>query len=95
MLSRKQDYLWPLLLILPFISGYFCANTVLSPQAYQFTMLIHVLSGELILSLLPFTKIAHCVLVPLSQFIIALAWKFPAHVDDEICASLNKKGAPV
>jgi len=94
-LSRKQDYLWPLFLMVPFVTGYLCANTVLGPQTYQTTMLIHVLSGNLILILLPFTKIAHCVLIPLSQFIIALAWKFPARVDDKICTSLNKKGAPV
>jgi nitrate reductase gamma subunit len=95
LLSRRQDYLWPPLLILPFITGYFCANTALAPQTYRIMMLIHVLTGELILVLLPFTKIAHCVLVPFSQFIIALAWKFPARVDDKICTSLNKKGAPV
>ena len=95
LLSRRQDYLWPPLLILPFITGYLCANTSLGPQAYQIIMLIHVLTGELILILMPFTKIAHCILVPFSQFIIALAWKFPARVDDRICTSLNKKGAPV
>ena len=95
MLSRKQDYLWPPLLMVPFITGYLCANVALGPGAYQFVMLVHILSGELIFILLPFTKIAHCVLIPLSQFIIALAWKFPARVDDKICTSLNKKGAPV
>ena len=95
MLSRKQDYLWPLILIFPFVTGYLCANSNLSPGSYQFVMLMHVLSGELIFLLMPFTKIAHCVLVPFSQFIIALAWKFPARVDDKICTSLNKKGAPV
>ncbi|MCD6162997.1 MAG: hypothetical protein J7K40_11375 [candidate division Zixibacteria bacterium] len=94
-LSRTQDYLWPLILIIPFITGYVCANLNISPLNYQFFMLVHILAGELIFVLIPFTKIAHCILAPFSQFIITLAWKFPARVDDDICATLNKKGAPV
>jgi nitrate reductase gamma subunit len=94
-LSRTQDYLWPLLLITPFITGYVCANTAMGPTMYQVTMLVHLFSAELIFLLIPFTKIAHCVLMPLSQFIIALAWRFPARVDDKICTTLRKKGAGV
>ena len=94
-ISRKQDYLWPLLLVLPFATGYVCANLSAGPSAYRTWMLIHVLSGELIFLLLPFTKLAHCVLMPLSQFISTLAWKFPAETDDDVCTTLNKKGAPV
>ena len=58
-------------------------------------MLIHVYAGNLIMVMIPFTKIAHCVLMPLSQFISNLAWKFPAGTDDDVCTTLNKKGAPV
>ena len=94
-ISRKQDYIWPLLLIVPFITGYICANLAVNPAAYQFSMLLHVLSGELIFVLLPFTKIAHCIIMPLSQFIIAIAWKFPADTDEPIVTTLNKKGEPV
>jgi len=94
-LSRKQDYLWPLILIIPFITGFICANTSINPAAYRFFMLVHVLSAELIFMFLPFTKIAHCVLMPLSQFIITVAWRFPAGTDDAVCSTLNKKGARV
>jgi nitrate reductase gamma subunit len=94
-LSRMQDFLWPIILLIPFVTGYICANTGVGPAGYQFSMLIHVLSAELIFILLPFTKIAHCVLMPLSQFISALAWKFPPETDEDICTTLNKKGAPV
>ena len=94
-ISRKQDYLWPLLLIIPFITGYFCMHSNLTPRAYDICMLIHILSAELIFVAPPFTKIAHCVLQPLSQLISVLAWKFPASVDEDVCATLNKKGAPV
>ncbi len=94
-LSRKQDYLWPLVLSIPFITGFICAHMNVNPKQYQFFMLVHVLSGNLIFVLIPFTKIAHCILMPLSQAICILAWKFPPETDEEVCTTLNKKGAPV
>lgn len=94
-LSRGQDYLWLLLLLIPFTTGFICANLKISAQVYQFCMLTHVLSGELIFVLMPFTKIAHGVLTPFSQLIDALAWKFPPETDEVISKTLNKQGAPV
>lgn len=94
-ISRKQDYLWPVLLLIPFITGGVCANFAISASMYQTMMLMHVLSAELIFVLMPFTKIAHCVLMPLSQLVITIAWKFPARVDEDVCETLDKKGAPV
>ncbi|MCP4703064.1 MAG: respiratory nitrate reductase subunit gamma [candidate division Zixibacteria bacterium] len=94
-LSRKQDFLWPVLLLIPFVTGFACSHMNVSPSNYQLFMLMHVLAGNFIFILMPFTKIAHCVLMPLSQFICTLAWKFPANTDDDICTTLNKKGAPV
>ncbi len=90
-LSRKQDFLWPILLIIPFISGYVCASLSVSPATYQVFMLIHLLSAEFIFVLMPFSKIAHCVVMPLSQFIIILAWKFPARVNEPISRTLQKE----
>ncbi len=94
-LSRGQDYLWLILLMIPFITGFLCANLNVTPSYYRFFMLVHILSGELIFVLIPFSKIAHCVLTPLSQVICTLAWKFPPGTDDKISTTLNKKGAPV
>jgi nitrate reductase gamma subunit len=94
-LSRKQDYLWLILLLIPFLTGFICANLNISPGTYQFFILVHVLSGNLIFTLIPFSKIAHCVLEPLSQLVSTLAWKFPPESDENICITLNKKGAPV
>jgi len=94
-LSRAQDYIWPLILIVPFATGYICSNTAVQPMTYYILMLIHVLSAELILVLIPFTKIAHCVVLPISQFVLTLAWKFPARVDEKICVALGKKGSKI
>lgn len=94
-LSRKQDYLWPLLLLIPFVTGFVCAHLNVNPGTYQFFMLMHVLAGNLIFILIPFTKIAHCVLMPLSQVVCTIAWKFPPNTDEDVCTTLNKKGAKV
>lgn len=94
-ISRKQDFLWPLLLILPFVTGFFCAVVDMSPATYQWLMLFHVLSAELIFVLLPFTKIAHCILIPFSTFVSNLAWKFPAETDRSVAKTLGKEGAKV
>jgi len=94
-LSRKQDFLWPLLLLIPFVTGFVCAHLSVSPGNYQLFMLMHILAADLIFILIPFTKIAHCVLMPLSQIVCTLAWKFPPETDEAVCGTLNKKGAPV
>lgn len=93
-LSRASDYLWPLLLIVPFLTGFLCANSPLSPKAYQWSMLIHLYSADLVLLLIPFSKIAHCVLMPLTQFVGAIAWKFPKGAGDRVAATLGKKEIP-
>jgi len=94
-ISRKQDYFWPLLLLIPFISGFICAHLSVSAETYRFFMLLHVLSGDFIFILIPFTKIAHCVLMPMSQIICTLAWKFPPDTDRAIAITLKKEGVPV
>lgn len=94
-LSRKQDFLWPVLLLIPFVTGFLCAHLSVNPGVYNASMLVHVLAGNLIFLLIPFTKIAHCVLMPLSQIVCAVAWKFPPDTDEKITTTLNKKGAPV
>jgi nitrate reductase gamma subunit len=93
-LSRRQDYLWPLLLVVPFATGYICSNALIGPKTYQSLMLIHVYSADLILLMIPFTKIAHCVLAPLSQLVSAVAWKFVPGAGDRVAATLGYAERP-
>ncbi len=93
-LSRRQDYLWPLLLVIPFISGYLCAHSRLSPVAYQVLMLVHVYAADAVMLMIPFTKIAHCVLVPLSQLVTGLAWKFRPEAGDRVIETLGYPDRP-
>lgn len=90
-LSRKQDFLWPILLLIPFVTGYICANSAIEPATYNGYMLVHVLSGNIIFILIPFTKIAHCVLMPLSQWITARSWKFPPEAGEQVAMSFGKE----
>jgi nitrate reductase gamma subunit len=93
-LSRLQDYVWPLLLAVPFLTGYACANLALSPRGYQACMLLHLLSANTVMLLLPFTKIAHCVLQPMSQLVTALSWKFVPGAGDRVAATLGYANRP-
>lgn len=93
-LSRRQDYLWPLLLVVPFATGYTCSNAAIGPRTYQGMMLFHVYSGDLIMLMIPFTKIAHCVLAPLSQLVTAVSWKFVPGAGDRVAATLGRADRP-
>lgn len=91
-ISRKQDYLWPLLLLIPFISGFVCSQVETTPDTYNIFLLIHILGGCLIFILIPFTKIAHCILLPLSQWVTARAWKFPQDTGENVLKELGREG---
>jgi nitrate reductase gamma subunit len=88
-LSKLQDFIWPLLIMTPFAAGYIASNAVISPRVYQGMMLVHIYSGDLILLMIPFTKLAHCVLAPLSQLVTGIAWKFPAGAGDRVAETLG------
>lgn len=94
-ISRVQDYIWPLLLTVPAFTGFLCANLGLSPGAYQFWMLLHIWAANLIMILMPFTKIAHCILMPVTQFVSAVGWKFPEGSGDKVAGTLGKRGQPI
>ncbi len=91
-ISRVQDILWPILVGLPFLTGFLCAHPSYSPIAYHTSMLVHILSADLVLALIPFTKIAHCVVVPFSQLISELGWRFPESSGRDVEITLGKQG---
>ncbi len=90
-ISRFQDFFLPPLLLIPFISGFLVMHPALNPLSYQRMLLIHVLSGDLIFMLIPFTKLSHFVLLPASQLISELGWHFPADVDENVTSTLHKE----
>ena len=74
-LSRTADYLLLLLILNIFVSGYL-AGRAWNPISYDGLMLFHTLNGMVLLLLIPFTKIAHCVLFPLIRLGTEVAWHF-------------------
>ena len=57
-------------------------------------MFLHVYSADVIMLMVPFTKLAHCVLAPLSQAVSAVAWKFPPGAGDRVAATLGYADRP-
>jgi nitrate reductase gamma subunit len=94
-ISRFQDFALPPLLLVPFISGFLALHPWLSPLPYNLALLIHVLSGDLILILIPFTKMAHCVLLPTAQLVSEVGWHFPADSGEDVALALHKETEPV
>jgi nitrate reductase gamma subunit len=93
-LSKFQDFLWPLLIMTPFVTGYIASNAVIRPRTYQEMMLVHIYAGDFILLMIPFTRLAHCVLAPLSQLVTGVAWKFPAGAGDRVAETLGFADRP-
>lgn len=91
-ISRFQDYIWPPMLTVPALTGFLCANCGLSAGAYQSCMLIHVVSANLIMIFIPFTKLAHCVLMPITQLVGSIGWKFRVGAGSRIERTLGKRG---
>ena len=91
-LSRPQDFFMPVLLIIPFITGYMAMHPALNPVPYTLMMIIHVLSGEIILALIPFTKLSHMILFPFTQFASNYAWRFVPTGGEDVLKSLGKEG---
>jgi nitrate reductase gamma subunit len=94
-LSRAQDYAWPWLLMVPFASGFLASHPAWCPVDYGVMLLIHVLSAELIFVMIPFSKIAHCVLIPFSQLVSDLGWRFPRTAGRDVAKALGKESVPI
>jgi nitrate reductase gamma subunit len=94
-LSGAQDYLIPLVLLIPFVSGYLAMHPGVNPFEYNATMFVHVVSGNAVLILLPFSKLSHAVLFPTTQLVSELAWCLAPGSGQKIAATLGKEGEPI
>jgi nitrate reductase gamma subunit len=94
-LSRPQDYLLPLILMVPFVSGYLAMHPGLNPFDYNATMFVHVMSGNLILVLIPFSKLSHAVLFPTTQLMSEMAWHLAPGSGERVALTLGKEQKPI
>jgi nitrate reductase gamma subunit len=94
-ISRTQDYLLPLLIMVPFVTGYLAMHPGSNPFDYDATMFVHVMSGNVILVLLPFSKLSHAVLLPTTQLVSELAWHLAPNSGEKVALTLGKENEPI
>lgn len=94
-LSRFQDYALTFLIAIPFASGLLAMRQSINPFSYEATMFVHVMSGNLILILIPITKLSHCVLLPTTQLISEMGWHFTPDAGSKVAVALGKENEPV
>lgn len=94
-MSRFQDYALPAFIAIPFAAGLLVAHPAWNPLPFEVTMLIHVMSADLLLVLIPITKLNHAVLMPEAQLITEAAWHWPAGAGKRVGMTLGKEGEPI
>lgn len=94
-LSGFQDWLLLALCLAAFVSGYYVAHPAGNPLPFTLTYLIHLLSAELVLALMPFTKLVHAALFPLTRASWELGWHFVPGAGERVRVALGKGGEPV
>jgi len=64
LLTRPGDYFLLMVAIMPFLTGYLAAQATLGTTGFLAVnmQLFHMLSGQLMLVLIPFTKLSHAIL---------------------------------
>lgn len=76
-MSEAMDYFLLSLILVALVSG-FLASTDFNPFSHGAMLLVHAVCGNLILMLIPFSRLGHIVLYPILWTASAVAWKFPA-----------------
>ena len=94
-LNRFQDYALPLFIVALFVSGFLVMHPAWNPFSRDAALLVHVLGGDLLLLLIPLTKLSHMILLPLTQLVSELSWHFPPDAGSQVGATLGKEHEPV
>jgi len=94
-LSRPQDFLLPVLIIVPLACGYLAMHPNINPFGYNGTMFIHVMAGNLIFLLIPFSKMSHMVLFPATQLVSELGWHLQPGAGQQVALALGKENDPL
>ncbi len=94
-LSRFNDYALPLLIAVPFVAGFLVMHPTWNPFSYELTLLVHIMSANVLLILIPLTKLSHMVLLPATQLVSELGWHFPPDAGRKVAVDLGKEGQPI
>jgi nitrate reductase gamma subunit len=93
-LSQASDYAVLGLVLIPFLSGFLAAHPTLNPLPWSWMMLLHILSAELLLLAIPFTKLAHVVLFPFDR-LSEVHWQLRPGAGDRVAAAIYGEEAHV
>jgi nitrate reductase gamma subunit len=93
-LSEPSDYAILALVLLPFLSGFLAAHPTLNPLPWSVMILLHILSAELLLLAIPFTKLAHIVLFPFDR-LSEVHWQLRPGAGDRVANALYGEEARV
>lgn len=63
-LTTTKDFILLFIVLMPFLTGFLAYHQVF---AYQWMMILHILSGEFMLIIIPFSRFAHMVTAPLTR----------------------------
>jgi len=94
-LSRFQDYALPLFIAVPFLSGFLVMHPAWNPFGRDPTLLVHVLSADMLIFMVPLTKLSHMILLPFTQLVSELAWHFPPDAGRRVAVTLGKENEPI
>ena len=94
-LSRFQDYALPLVIAVPFVTGFMVMHPAINPFSFQATLLVHVMSANTVFVLIPITKLSHAILLPGTQVVSEVAWHWPADAGSKLAVTLGKDDEPI
>ena len=86
-LSRASDYMVLILVTMTMATGYMAAHPSTNPLPWQLTMLLHMLSGEVLFVVVPFSKLSHVVLFPFERLSQAY-WQLQPGAGEEVAHAL-------
>jgi nitrate reductase gamma subunit len=93
-MSRKSDYILLIMVLLPFLFGFFAGHPAFNPFPWEMAMLLHLLSAEALFIVIPFTKLAHIVLYFFDR-LSAVHWQLKPGAGDKVAEALFGKEAKV
>ena len=94
-LSRFQDYAIPLIIAVPFASGFLVMHPSANPLSYEAMLFVHVMSANVVFVLIPITKLSHMILIPGVQLVSEVAWHWPPDAGSKLAVSLGKENEPI
>ena len=94
-LSRLQDFVLPPIIAVPFATGFLVMHPQLNPFSFEATLFVHIMSANLVFILMPITKLSHAVLLPSTQLVGELGWRWPMDSGAKVAAALHKEEEPV